>query len=42
MRLSKAFGSSPAMWLWLPVDYELAQVQRKAGKIKVEKLAPVA
>ena len=42
MRLSKAFGSSPAMWLGLQMDYELAQVQRKAGKIKVEKLAPVA
>lgn len=42
LRLAKAFGSSPETWLGLQMDYDLAQVQRKAGEIKVQKLAPVA
>jgi len=42
VRLAKAFGSSPEMWLGLQMDYDLAQVQTKAGRIKVRKLAPVA
>ena len=42
MRLSMAFGSSPALWLGLQMDYELAQVQRKAGRIRVRKFAPAA
>ncbi|HXQ40142.1 MAG TPA: HigA family addiction module antitoxin [Candidatus Udaeobacter sp.] len=41
-RLAKAFGSSPETWLGLQMDYDLAQVQRKAGKIRVQKLAPAA
>lgn len=42
LRLSKAFGSKPEMWLGLQMDYDLAQVQRKANKIRVKKLAPAA
>jgi antitoxin HigA-1 len=42
VRLSKAFGSSPELWLGLQMDYDLAQLQMKAGKIKVEKFAPAA
>ncbi len=42
IRLTKAFGSSPEMWLGLQLDYDLAQVQRKSNKIRVQKLAPAA
>jgi len=42
LRLSKAFGSDPEMWLGLQIDYDLAQVRRKVGKIRVQKLAPAA
>jgi addiction module HigA family antidote len=41
-RLAKAFGSSPELWLGLQMDYELAQIHRKAGKFRVRKLAPAA
>ncbi len=39
IRLSKAFGSSPEVWLGMQMDYDLAQAQKKAGKIKVKKFA---
>lgn len=39
IRLSKAFGSSPEMWLGLQMDYDLAQVEKEAGKIKVRRVA---
>ena len=42
VRLSKAFGSTPEVWLGLQMDYDLAQVRSKAAKIKVQKLAPAA
>jgi addiction module HigA family antidote len=42
VRLSKAFGSSPELWLGLQMDFDLAQLQTKAGKIKVQKFAPAA
>ena len=42
VRLSKAFGSTPELWLGLQMDYDLAQIQSKAAKIKVQKLAPAA
>jgi addiction module HigA family antidote len=42
IRLSKAFGSRPEVWLGIQMDYDLAQIQRKGGKIKVQKLAPAA
>lgn len=42
IRLSKAFGGSAELWLGLQMDYDLAQAAKKAGKIKVRKLAPAA
>ena len=42
VRLSKAFGGSPALWLGLQMDFDLAQVQRRTAEIKVQKLAPVS
>lgn len=39
IRLSKAFGSSPEVWLGLQVDYDLAQAEKKADKIKIHRVA---
>lgn len=38
LRLARAFGGGPEMWLGLQMDYDLAQAQKKAGKIKVRDL----
>ena len=40
IRLSKAFGSSPEVWLGLQMDYDLAQAEKKAHQIHVEKAVP--
>src|SRR5438046_3163344 len=37
IRLSKAFGSSPETWLRLQVNYDLAQVRRREGEIRVKR-----
>jgi antitoxin HigA-1 len=42
IRLSKAFGSTPDVWLGLQMDYDLARAQLKSGTIKVRRLAPAA
>ena len=42
IRLAKAFGGSPEMWLGIQMDYDLARAAKKAGKIKVRKLARAA
>jgi len=34
VRLSKAFGGSPEMWLRLQVNFDLAQVQQKHIEVK--------
>jgi len=39
IRLSKAFGSSPEVWLGLQAQYDLAEAQKEAGKIKVRRVA---
>jgi addiction module HigA family antidote len=39
IRLSKAFGSSPDVWLGLQMEYDLAQAEKTAGNIKVERIA---
>ena len=39
IRLSKAFGSSPEVWLGMQMDYDLAEAERKAHLIKVRRLA---
>lgn len=38
IRLSKAFGSSPEVWLGLQLDYDLAQAEKEASKIKVQRV----
>jgi addiction module HigA family antidote len=38
IRLSKAFGSSPAVWLGLQMEYDLAEAEKDAGKIKVQRI----
>jgi antitoxin HigA-1 len=38
VRLSKAFGGSPAVWLKMQMDYDLAQVEKTAAKIKVRRV----
>ena len=40
VRLSKAFGSTPAFWLQLQVNYDLAQVNERADTIHVERYQP--
>lgn len=37
IRLSKAFGSRPEVWLGLQMDYDLAQTKKKASQIRVKK-----
>ena len=39
IRLSKAFGSSPEVWLGMQMAYDLAQLEKKAGRIKVQRVA---
>ena len=38
IRLSKASGSSPDVWLGMQMEYDLAQAEKHAGKIKVERI----
>ena len=42
VRLSKAFGGGAAMWLRLQMDYDLEQIERDAGRIKVRRVAAAA
>ncbi len=38
IRLSKAFGSSPEVWLGLQMEYDLAQANKNTGHIKVQRI----
>jgi len=38
IRLSKAFGSGPEVWLGMQMEYDLAQAEKNAGKIKVDRI----
>jgi addiction module HigA family antidote len=38
IRLSKAFGSSAEVWLGLQMEYDLAEAEKDAGKIKVRRI----
>jgi addiction module HigA family antidote len=38
IRLSKAFGSRPEVWLGLQLDYDLAQARRREKDIRVERV----
>jgi addiction module HigA family antidote len=40
IRLSRAFGGSPEVWLRMQMAYDLAQAEKKAGRIKVKRIAP--
>jgi addiction module HigA family antidote len=37
IRLSKAFGSRPEVWLKMQLAYDLAQAQQLSGRIKVKR-----
>ncbi|MEE8343053.1 MAG: HigA family addiction module antitoxin [Gammaproteobacteria bacterium] len=39
IRLSKAFGGNPDVWLAMQMAYDLAQAQKKTSKIRVKCLA---
>jgi addiction module HigA family antidote len=36
IRLSKAFGGRPEVWLGMQTDYDLAQAMKKVARIKVK------
>jgi len=38
--LSKAFGSTPEVWLGLQMGYDLAQAEKRSSRIKVKKVIP--
>ena len=38
VRLSKAFGGSPEVWLRMQMEYDLSQIERTASKIKVQRV----
>jgi addiction module HigA family antidote len=38
IRLSKAFGGSPAVWLRMQMNYDLAEAEKRADKIKVRRV----
>ena len=40
IRLSKALGSTAGFWLRLQLNYDLAQVEKKAAAIRVRRVAP--
>lgn len=40
VRLSKALGGAPEVWLRMQVAYDLAQVEARAAKIKVRRIVP--
>jgi antitoxin HigA-1 len=39
IRLSKAFGNRPDVWLGLQIKYDLARAEKNADHIKVKKFA---
>lgn len=42
IRLSKAFGGSPGVWLRMQTAFDLWQAEQTADRIKVERIAPTA
>lgn len=38
IRLAKAFGGRPEVWLGMQMEYDLAQALRHAGRIKVKRV----
>lgn len=41
IRLSKAFGSTPETWLKMQLAYDLAEVEKRASRIKVQRYEPI-
>ena len=41
VRLEKAIGSTAGFWLRLKLNYDLAQIQSRAGKIHVRRLGTI-
>lgn len=39
VRLSKAFGSNPEVWLGMQMEYDLARVEKEAHNITVKRVA---
>jgi addiction module HigA family antidote len=39
IRLAKAFGSRPEVWLGLQMQYDLAQAEKTAHRIKVHRIS---
>ena len=39
IRLSKAFGSSPEVWLGMQMEFDLAEAEKHADDIKVKRIA---
>lgn len=40
IRLSRAFGTAPQMWLMLQMEFDLEQAEKKLADARIEKLAP--
>jgi antitoxin HigA-1 len=40
VRLEKAIGSTADTWLRMQMNYDLAQIRKRKGSIKVKRLAP--
>jgi addiction module HigA family antidote len=40
IRLAKAFGATPDIWIRMQAAYDLAQARQHAGDIKVKRYAP--
>ncbi len=40
VRFEKAFGGSADTWLQMQMNYDLAQVRKRASEIRVERLTP--
>ena len=38
IRLSKAFGGNPEVWLGMQMQYDLAQAEKKAATIKIKRV----
>ncbi len=38
IRLSKAFGSTPEVWLGLQLDYDLARASKSAARLKISRI----
>ena len=38
IRLSKAFGSSPEVWLGMQMEYDLARAEKTANHIKIKRI----